>query len=504
MIKLFGRNKQSVSPLKKETANPSVPLLDPDEAFRPSTPLTHRLPDFFFVLAILFGLMLILLEPPFVCPDENTHFLNICRISRGDFFPTVVDGQIGCYLTEEELNYFQSYGGIYNGMSDLLPYDYSTFRQLIDRQPSGELVFYATTSIQINPMSYLLPALSVAVFKALTRGLSSYLIVSLAKITNLFFYAIVIRWALKKTPVFRNSMFLFALMPMSLFQGASTSYDAFLIPTSFLLFAYATKILCAPEDYKISREDIFAICFACAFLFGAKIAYAPLVLILLAICHKKFGGWKQWGICVGLVGAVGVVFFLIPSLINGAITKEFAPPLTEVQIAHKAYVAENLHRFPIVIQKTFKTFGTFWLSSFIGVLGWLDTSFPKPFLILFVLAFGFNALLDMCHTKGISRRARFLSLASVLIFFLGTIWTMYTVWNPVLTNTAGGDIAYGGQGRYFIPVVLFVLISFSNNLLERLPFGTKLEKFRYSMVRVTGVASASLTVLLILVRYWAA
>ena len=74
----------------------------------------YNLPNLFFALALLFGLLLIFLEPPFVCPDEAAHYLNICRISRGDIFLDVQDGAVGSWLTAEEIDYYYRYGWVYN------------------------------------------------------------------------------------------------------------------------------------------------------------------------------------------------------------------------------------------------------------------------------------------------------------------------------------------------------------------------------------------------------
>lgn len=463
----------------------------------------RRFANFFFILALLFGLLLIFLEPPFVCPDENAHFANICRISRGGLFADVQDGKVGAWLSAEEYDFLASYGGIYNGQGTAVRFDYHTAWDLMGRAPSDEMVFFASHHAAINPTPYLPASFVVAIMRFFLGGVNAYEILLISKIANLFFYAAVTRWALLKTGAFRHTMFLLALMPMAIFQGASTSYDAILIAVSFLLFAYATKILCAAEEYRITREDVIAICLACGILIGCKIAYAPLILILLSICVKKFGGWKSWGICVGAVVGAGVLFYLIPALVTAQITSGVETILSEEQIAQKAFFRSNIWHFPVVIFRTVDHFGAYWIESFIGILGWLDTRFPRPFLFLFFVISTLNAVIDACSVEGIRWKTRVCSLAGVLIFFVGTLYTMYVEWNPVLVGIVGGDIAYGGQGRYFIPVALFVLIAISNPLLRRVRCKERIEAVRQPTVCITAILSLCMTVLLILVRYWA-
>lgn len=462
-----------------------------------------RLPNLFFALAVLFGLIFIFLEPPFVCPDENAHFLNVCRISHGSLFANVSDGKIGCIMTEEEIDFLLRYGGYYNGQETLTGFGYAQMRGLIGRAPSETMVFMETQFATINPTPYLLASFAVSVCSFIAGGLNAYSILLIGKIVNLFFYAAVIRFALRKTAAFQKTMFLIALMPMALFQGASLSYDAILIPSAFLLFAYATKLLTAPEDYVISRGDLIGVSFACAMLFGCKIAYAPLVLILLAISVKKFGSRKKWWMCVGTVAAMGVLFYLIPALANGIITRGIVDTPTELELAQSAYFSENFWHFPVVLFKTAEQFGSYWAHSFLGILGWLDTVMPPPFLCLFAVILLFTVLTELCHTKGIRPSARLLSLFAFIAFYVGTVYIMYVEWNPAMEIPTGGDIAYGVQGRYFIPIILFVFLAGANNLLERFSCKEKLEDLRDKLVGFTALAACILSSLLLLVRYWA-
>lgn len=462
----------------------------------------YNLPNLFFALALLFGLLLVFLEPPFVCPDEAAHYLNICRISRGGIFTDVQDGAVGSWLTTEEVDYYYHYGWIYNEPGSDVRFDFRTMCGLIGRGASEEMVFFGTGFATINPVPYLLPSFVVAIARFLLGSVNAYEILLISKIANLFFYAAIVRWALLKTKAFRHTMFLLALMAMSIFQAVSTSYDSPLIAVSFLLFAYATKLLCACEDYRITKEDIVVISLACGLLCGCKIAYAPLILIFLSVSIVKFGGWKRWGICVGAVAGACILFYLIPNVIISIITRGIEEPMSGAVLAQKEYFRDNFWQFPKIVFNTFDAFGSFWLESFIGKLGWLDTPFPKSFLLLFFVISTLNAMIDACSIKEIKWETRVFSLAGVLIFLIGSLYTMYIEWNPAL-GIIGGDVINGMQGRYFIPVALFVLIAISNPILHRVRYKEKIEGIRESVVPMTAVISLCLTVLLIFVRYWA-
>ncbi len=460
----------------------------------------RKLANLFLVLAIVVGLMLIFMEPPFVCPDENAHFINIARISHGGLFADVNDGKIGSFMTDEEIDFLLRYGGPYNG-DNAIQYDLGTMYQLTNREATENLVFFESTFATLNPLPYLLPSLFVFVLRLLGMSINAYNTLMTAKIFNLLLYALVIRWALLKTRVLPKTMFMLGLMPMTIFQGASASYDSPLIACSFLLVAFVSKICYSDEENTVTIEDIIAICIAAAFVVGCKIAYAPLLLVLFAIPIKKFGAVKRYLYCIGFVVASVALTYGLPTIVNSVVTAGCTPPPTDLQIQQLEYVKANPMIFPEVILSTVEEFHIYWLQSFFGILGWLDTFFPDMLIWLFLLSMTICAIIETSSIKGVRWNMRVLSLVGVLIFFVGTLCMMYVQWNPVM-SIVGGTIAYGIQGRYFIPIALFVVLAFASPLLLRFRVGAKLQELAENAVPIVSVAYLGLTVIIILVRYW--
>ena len=460
----------------------------------------QKLVKLFVILALLFGLVMIFIEPPFVIPDENKHFINICRISHGSVFPQVKDGAVGSYITAEELDFLAIYEGAF--INNDKTHDLHSMVAHSQRVPTEDLVFYKTGDATLNPTPYLVPAFAIAVLRFLLGSLNAFNSYFVAKLANLIFYVIVVRWALLKTKVLRKTMFLLALMPMSMFQAASASYDGCLISASFLLFAYVTKILLSDEDYKIGKEDIFAICFAAAFLIGVKVAYAPMILVLLAIPVKKFGSTKRYLSCVGAVAGLAVLFFGVPMIANRLITANCETVTSEVQLLQQQFIRENPAILPKMFFNTIDYFSGYYLEGFFGILGWLDTNFPAMIVKLFFMVLFFTALVEVSTVKGIRWNMRVLSWAGITVFVVGTVYTMYAVWNPILTGIVGGDVAYGGQGRYFIPIALFLFLIFANPLLKKLKAVRRVEGFLENAVSMTALITMCLTTFVLFARYW--
>ena len=459
----------------------------------------RKMANLFLLFALIFGLILIFIEPPFVIPDEYKHYINICRISHGGVFPDVENKMIGSYITAEEKNFLEIFEGLYVNNDNI--YDLHSAVAHSQRIPDSTMVFYPTTDATIKPTPYLIPAVTIAIVRFFLGSLNAFNAYLVAKLANLVFYAVIVRWALLRTKALHNTMFLLALMPMTIFQAASASYDSCLMASSFLLFAFLTKILLSDADCQICREDVFAICLASVFLVGVKIAYAPILLVLLAIPIVKFGSLKRYFQCIGLVAGIAVLFYLAPSIVIRVISANAETVLTEAEIAQQAYIRENFWVFPKMVWKTTLYYHDFWEESFFGILGWLDTRFPKFFVTLFFFALVSTALTEVSSIQNLCWKARLFSWVGITTFFIGSVCKMYVSWNPVL-GIVGGEIAHGMQGRYFIPIALFMIVVLANPLLCRLKFRKTIDGFRANAVPVTALISSIMTVLVVFIRYW--
>ncbi len=104
------------------------------------------------------------------------------------------------------------------------------------------------------------------------------------------------------------------------------------------------------------------------------------------------------------------------------------------------------------------------LREMIGVFGWLN--FPLPwFLVLgFLLLLALGVCLLEPGTLRLSWPMRALFFATALAGFVAAEFAIYSMWNAV-----GAPRVQGFQGRYFLPLLPFLLISLANDWLRRVP-----------------------------------
>ena len=448
----------------------------------------------FALISTLSCFLLVFIIPPLTIPDEIAHFLNVLKVSHFNFFPIIKDGAIGTYLSSDEIAFITNYSDVFNAHMDI--------RNILSREPALSLAteFYSTNNVYINPFAYFLPGFGIAISRVLMPGISIYDLFLIARLINASFFIVVTYWALSITPILKKTMFLLALMPMTLHQCISTSYDALIIPSSFLLFAYATKIISENDDYRIQLTDVFAICLSCGVLFCTKYAYIPLVFIMLSVSIKKFGSIKKYFGCIGLIAIIGIVFFLIPESITSSILS--ISPKSELQIAYQEYLKQNLFVAKDIIIDTSQTFCKPWSTEFIGILGWMNIQIPQIFILIYKYVLILMITIELSQINGISLKTRLLSVFGYFIFFSGTILALYLQHNPILGKPVGITISYGFQGRYLIPAILFLFIAFANPILTKFKHLNKINKASETIMLTTSVSYVILITFILVGAYW--
>ncbi len=455
----------------------------------------------YLVLALIFGTLIIYLSPYFTQPDENTHFLNVCRISSLHVFPDVENSVYGSYITEDEFNFLNTYNGKYNGLSaEKITFSDMYFQSALDFKGDAT-VFYPGGVVKLNPIGYIASGLGAWITKYIFHDFSPFNEMLVGKLFNLFFSALMIYFAIKRTPILPKTMFLLSLMPMTIYQCASLSYDALLIGSCFLLFAYITHLIVSGDD--VVRSDIIAIAVSSFFIFGIKSAYIPLLLCLFAIDKSKFGSVKRYIRCITIVVLTGIVGYLIPSMImNGLTGSCINSTVDDLVLQQKQFVSENPFCLVNVFFNTVSQSFGFWTISFFGCLGSLDTNFWEPFVTIYYIILLVTGISEICMTNRLNFKFRVFSLIAVTAMSFGTVVAMYINWTPLVTSKVGELISTGTQGRYFIPIAIFAISILSNGLLKRFRYAKRIDVLELTTVKFTSVCYLSLTVIVMMARFW--
>lgn len=460
----------------------------------------------FLLFSILVGGLLVVLTPPMCTPDENAHFMNAYSISRGDVFPEIVDGNIGRYVDEDVLNFKNKYTGLVDGK---LEEKYTFNNYYLDswlKQDTAKEVFYANSLTTISPVGYIFSSMGMAIGDLLLPDGASlpYNLLLFARIFNLAFYITCIYIAIKITPYFKNTMLLIALMPMSIFQASSINYDAILIPSCILLFSICLKLICSEENYIINKKDIIAVIVSTFFIVGIKQAYIPYLLLLFAIPMTRFGGKNNYIKSIFITAFTGIIAF-IPWVLMQLASRNYVNPNSYYKTEQINYLFNNLEMIPEIIVNTFEKFKGFYLSGFYGKLGQLDTNFPVPIIILFFIFLFIVIVIDGMNSKKVKIGPIVICIFATVICVSAIIFSMYTGWTS-RPEIAGIGVNYvtGIQGRYFIPLCLFLCIPIINifTLFKKNKVIGSINFSSETISHIVIIINSVLTLFTVYTRFW--
>lgn len=407
--------------------------------------------NIFLIFAIIFGICFTFITPPFQVPDEPTHFYVTYKFSNfGDkyiprsvvttadaFFPSLAAG--GKTNVEQILSFIS------------LPLDR-------DNKTSFELDIY-------SPIPYIPQVIGVSIGKIF--DLSPLILMYFGRIVNLVIWIFLIYVTIRVSPIAKWLFFLLALTPMSLFQAASLSPDAVTNGTSFLVISLVLYYCLDEKKQRISKYDILIIILLSSVLSLSKQVYLIIPLLFILIPIKKFNSKKEY------ISIIALLLFLVVSLnvlwylhISGqVIERSSGASISKIFY----YIIEDPLSYMSILINTVGTdiLRQFYINSFIGILGWLDTPLPDYVYNSYIPMLLLAIILDKRNDIVVRWKMRYIfGMAFCLIFILIMI-SMYMIMAGTGTKIGDGLIT-GVQGRYFIPIspLLFILLYNNRKILN--------------------------------------
>ena len=418
----------------------------------------------------LCGLLFVFADPPLQTPDETDHYLRTYAISMGrlDFdadrgypedatclmeaFPGAwVNAHTSAGLGKDPITgadqpyntagyALKQYGdeGAIQSVTD-------SFARYFAKEVQGEPV--------TEPISFLvLPFLPGALGMALARlfGLGALGCLYGGRLVNLLAYTALCYAALRSAHKCRPAFLCIMLMPMSLYMGASLSYDATLLGCYYLMPALLTR-----DEWNDKTALFYAL--ACVFANGTK-PYINLLWVVLPLILRK----SEWKVRFSRVGyavltAAGALALTLGveqygTLLRhnyGAIARQGGTTVNGG--AQLLFVLKNPLRYMAVLLGTLYENDGFLVQ--LGLFGWKDMpiafiSITAPLVLLAA------AMLCTAQTDTLGRRRMGLLGVFGLVYAAGAMTAMYITYTPV-----GMVRIVGLQTRYFLPVWLLLVLA---------------------------------------------
>lgn len=391
------------------------------------------------------GLLFCFASAPLQVPDEQNHYLRAYSISQGNF---TYDGERE--YPEDVALLLESFPGqihfrVQYQNGELAPKAFAHYLQGLE---SGKI-----TSPPVNEpvMFSLLPFLPQAAFMALARlfGFKALGLLYAGRIANLVVYSLLAYLTLRNCDKYRGVFIAALLLPLSLFMGASSSYDSLMLALCYLAASYFCK-------NEIHTPDLVA--FSLAIMMAAYIKPHNVILaaILLLIPVQR---WKsRWNprLVFGVLVAVALAFWwglgwMDINLLKSGYPAELSRGTGGASPgAQLAFVLGNPFRFAAVALLTLQENAGFLFN--LGVFGWLDLSIP---LVsgLSVLSFSAASALGI-QQQDDTKKGGAIALGLAAVGYAGAVLAaMYILETDLMSIRI-----VGAQPRYFLPAFLLLFM----------------------------------------------
>lgn len=424
----------------------------------------------FPVLLLVIASVFAVFSPAGAVPDEHYHFF------RSYEYANVMTFQQEDVVRSEDLSLFQEQGGI---LDDSI--DYAHWSRIEAGLLDGQ-VLPGETSLQdergifgqaLDPLDIsangpqlkVPSALGIMLAKAL--GANAVLLFYFGRFANMLYAALLIIFAVRITPIGRNVFMATALLPITLQQIGSYSYDAATIGLAFLLTALLLSAICGEGTIRV--RTLVGIAVVGCLLAPCKVIYAAILLLVFFIPKERFASNR---VCILFKGGVLLLAFAMIAAFRmssiGSLTQSNSGGDSRGTEHGTFYSLGDVLSHPrnsfVIIMNTLFANGGFYLSSAVGGNpGYFQANLALPtFAWLGILiALLLSGVRSEDDGKVLSGRCRIVSICAAALACAGAILSMWLGWT---FNTE--PVILGVQGRYFLPVIPLLLVGMRGKVLS--------------------------------------
>lgn len=392
----------------------------------------------FTIIVIQIGILYMVFMLPTYAPDESAHIWKAYEISKGILFThdtTTIPKDL-LENKQETLN------------------NYKTLKENLNKKTDYNDTVEVITPAQAYPFFLYIPS---AIGMAVGRTLNINILygIYLGKLLNFILYIIAGYYIIKKLPFGKLVAFVYLLLPMILCQAISLSADAII---NILILIYIAHIMQILYKEEITKKDKIMCIILPLLISISKIAYLPIIGLNFLLIRKKEITKKEKIAILGISTTICIIcatayFIYTMSFPTPTATKDYI----EASNVNSMEQIKTIFTKPFVyikaMIKTTYTYGQYYLDTFIGSqLGWLDITVNRTIINSFLIILLFAPFLEN-NQKELKNKQKLwtclITIATIILIITG----LYITWSPV-----GGDLVLGVQGRYFIPVVILLLL----------------------------------------------
>lgn len=407
---------------------------------------------------LLIGTIFVFIFAPATSPDEPVHFQSAYYLSNLLCCPLRqlnLSGKV--LLRSEDYHYFTQIISITQSRENYLSIldNFQWFDHSLGYQE-----FNGGTAIGNAPLGYLVGGIVIAIGRLLHLGF--YPIYYLGRLANVFAYAFITYYAMKRTPIGKNVIFIISFLPMTLHVTASFSYDCYAIAFTTL---FVSEILRTIYFQNPLTKKQFAALTVLGFMVAiTKVVYIPILLSFFLIPNSRIADTSKKAILAKFAMLFAcIILFLAVSLsqLTSNLTSENLT-YTDSQSFTLNWVLHNIASTIIIFVRTLVVNREIFFLEMLGVsLGWFQIYLNDGILYFFAFILLICCGTDLPTAEQPTVFVRCTAALAVAASVGLVLASMFFAWTPF-----GSTIIAGVQGRYFIPLLYPLGIALQNSILK--------------------------------------
>lgn len=410
-------------------------------------------------VGLIMGIIMMVLIPPNVVPDEPVHFYTAYEVSNkmlgidnsdnGTLVMRKDDANTPLPCTGIRREF---YGEYLAKFTDVFVND-------------SELVETACMPLKTNNhFYYIFSGIGLTIGRIL--HLNTVHIYILSRIMNLLLFVYVVYVAMKVIPFGKMILFVLAMLPMTLQQVSSVSYDSNILALSILIISLSLKLA---FDEKLEKRYVLLLLASVVLLLPAKqFALIPICFIPVIIWINKHKENKK--LTRYFLGMVGLLFLLTVAfrfrtveVLSSVVTPDYIEgsyiTWADAEGYTMGYFLSHISELFYIIVNTIVNKSDFYFLSLFGTsLGWFEIGIP----LIFILPFSVLLLLASCTKTNETIELKLKHKVILwLVFLLGFGFAsagMLLGWTPM-----GYTCVEGVQGRYLLPFLPCAFLALRNS-----------------------------------------
>lgn len=410
------------------------------------------------VMAVLLGSLYIVAIPIFSSPDEPYHFNASYNLSNKMLGIEDTDGNEKKSLRRAsdvayEKNFYDEPLRFQWGL-------YATYQEELSRPVDDTLVLARDRAKgAANVVPYFLPAIALTIGRLLHMNLP--MMASLAMIFDMLWFIAWISYALKKIPFGQKSLFVIALLPVTLQQASSITRDINVIIGGIVVLSLSLRWRYSGEKIKKSEVIVFILA-SLALVTVKSAAYAYLILFLFVLFFDKkwLAGRKKYiwiGACLMIVAMAYVYLFVLHGW-DSVWTCLTMPRMRESTMEYGPSIWYYVTHPEVLFKLMFATAidkGPEYIYHLTGQeMGWMDITNSRYMKMAYFAVMVLSVVRTQDEKEEISSRVRVWGIVFTIAGVLMSLLSMLIYW-----TAPDAKIIEGVQGRYFLPFIIITFLS---------------------------------------------